>query len=186
MLQPLLQEYLIENGSLPILSKGRLIINHSPAQLQEADKMFIAPVNHLSFSATMPSETEVQKLVSFISSRLTITHEQAKELLAKESGANTSINENNDSVDWPALGLLQNKDGTIHFTQHSQLTNYLPSFSVEKIIQQPVSEPDITPASEIIAGEVIFEEEIIKKDYWWVWALVIFLLSVILILLWFV
>lgn len=186
LLHSVLQEYLVENDYLPLLATGQLTIHHVPAQLHQSENTLVAPVSQVSFSEKNPSEAEMQKLILFVANRLGVTNSEANDLLEKESVSNRLLSESSNAFNWPALGLFQNKNGSIHFVQDVKQMDYLPSLIVKKTMRHSVSEPAISfehVEPERIVNNVVFQnEEIVVRDYWWVWALVIFLLSAILIL----
>lgn len=190
LLSPLLQEYLIENGSLPLPATGRLIIQHTPAYLKDADQTFIAPNIKIVCSDIAPAENELQQLIAFIAGKLSISNKESKGLLEKEMGLNAEFEGSGNTVNWPEWNLFQDKKDDSN-PQQSTLKDYLPAFPIEKIFRQPDVTPTETvtlPAEHIAVeatsdtAEVFTEmEEPIARDYWWVWALVIFVVSILLI-----
>lgn len=187
LLSPLLQEYLIENSNLPLPATGRLTIQSAPAHLNATDKTLIAPVSKIVFSDTIPAENELQQLVAFIARKLSISHIESKGLLEKELGLNAELTAGNESINWPEWNLFGNGKDAFNLQQFT-LNHYLPALPVEKIFRQPVTEIETVtlPAENTsvdITPEVYPEfEEPVAKDYWWVWALIILVVSVVMVM----
>jgi hypothetical protein len=187
LLYPLLQEYLILSGSLPLPEKGLLTIDSEPAYLRKTDSTIVAPTNDILFVPLEMQEPEINNLVSFLSRRLNISFEQAKDLLKKENTSDVVLTEMRDLIKWPGSDGGRTKNSrSANTTTADVFNNYLPSFTAEKIMRQPVSQPVIQPElsvpEEVVNEEVLQEEGVVPKDYWWVWALVILAISIVLIL----
>ena len=186
-LQPLLSEYLLENGSLPLPGDKQLFIERQSAVLKEADSIITSPGNRIFFTEKTATEQELQQLSAFISRRLSISEEQATELLHKEGNLQSAIADT-ETIDWIPLGSFRKQqNGLISFFEADALNNYLPVISLKQTQQQPqkeTTEEVIEEAAEpTIMSEPLNElEEPIQKDYWWVWAIVILVVSLVLIL----
>ncbi len=183
MLSPLLQEYLVENGYLPLPDAGQLTIEHAPAQLKAIDKTFTAPASKIVFSNSTPTAADIEKLTTFIGRQLNIADDQAITLLKQETGSALSVNKNGDILQWPEWNLWDENEDVLPDSQYHSLNSYLPSFLAEKIHRQPVTIKETTTLpSETFLEETYPElDEPAPKDYWWVWALVVFIISVLLI-----
>ena len=186
-LQPLLSEYLLENASLPLQDAGHLIIRRETAVVKDEDNAILPPQTSLVFSSEEPTPAEQQNLIGFLSKRLSISAQQATELVSKEGNLQNAFAEN-ESIDWASFGNFQKQqDGLISFFEADALNNYLPVISLKQTQQQPqkeTTEEVIEEAAEpTIMSEPLNElEEPIQKDYWWVWAIVILVVSLVLIL----
>lgn len=183
-LQSLLTEYLVTNSSLPLQGVGQLQIKSNAASLVQADDLLTPPSYRIIFSAAVPGGEEQQKLTDFIGNRLGIDSEKAVDLMNEEASLQKSLAVGHNHFDWVAVGIFQKQEnGIISFTQTDALGKYLPDISLEKITKQLVLE---TFAKEpaIEQTEPVYEyAEPVKKDNWWIWAIVIFVVSVALILI---
>lgn len=186
-LQSLLTEYLIEHGNLPLAGTGRLYIKHTGATI--TGDTITNPVNTITFSTAKPSETEQQKLINFITAKYNVSVAQAEGLWKSESDFETVFTDKT-AFEWTALGTFQKNDnGTVSFTQNEGISKYLPAISLAALKKQPLPE---APVVKVIEEETVQEETVAaleyqyieteQKDRWWIWAIVIFVLSVILIL----
>ena len=156
-------------------------IRHTAAKLKEDDSMLAGPSANILFSPNLPTEVEQENLVSFICNELNISADQASALL-KEEDFQTSLADEN-KFDWPTVGSFQKQpDGTILFTQNEALKSYLPAISLvaAKPVASPASVTETIKEEDTTGVNEAFEEPV-KKDNWRVWATVIFVVSVLLI-----
>jgi hypothetical protein len=180
-LQPLLTEYLVEYGNLPLAETGRLFLKHHAASRSSTQTMLVAPTDTIAFTAAVPSHHELQQLANFIAERMQIPPEVAVQLLEEEQPL--VMDEVNRA--WPVLGsFLEQPNGTFTFVQDDVLGKYLPSLSLEETKHQHPPEKDEEPAADEAINLTAYEwTEPPRKDRWWIWAIIIFVVAVALILL---
>jgi hypothetical protein len=180
-LQPLLTEYLVEYGNLPLAETGRLFLKHHAASHNSTETMLVGPTDTITFTSAVPSAAELQQLANFITDRLQISPEEALHLMKEEQ---TQIKAGKLNSSWPALGNFQKQaNGTITFAQEEALGKYLPSLSLEKSNYQNLLETNEEPIVADVVNPPVYEwAETPRKDRWWIWAIVIFVVALALIL----
>lgn len=179
----LLYQYLIENTSLCLPGIGTLELVEIPAQLDIAEKKIVAPQRIVQLSAGGTNPDNKHSVMRFICRRLHINEEQAWNLFQDFSNSIQSNLAIDGIAHWENLGCFQKDESrNIQFVQTVPWSEYLSPVFAERVIRHDV-EHNMTvgnrETTNIAMQQYYNETETLPKDYWWVWAIIIFISSVI-------
>jgi hypothetical protein len=185
MLQ-LLYKYLILNKKVSVPGLGYFYIHRQPASLDFSNKQFVAPSARIAFTE---GEGTVDKVFyNFLSSEQQIDEPAAIRIFDGFASAMNKKLNSSGALQLPGLGQLT-KDGAgrLHFESVPPLTSFYNNVSTDRITdeisvghEQPIlaveNEPVITEETHELETEPVYTSA--KKDYWWVYALIIASISV--------
>ena len=176
----LLHQYLIENSNLHLPGIGTLEFADMPARLDVADKQLQAPHKTLRLNSDINSQNK-HALMGFLSRQLDISEEQSYTVFQQFSESINSSLGTKRILYWDNLGAFQKDEtGTVQFVQTSDIDQYLPSVSAERMIRQNAQHSMTvgdTETTNTAMQEYYDEPELAVKDNWWLWAVVIFVAS---------
>lgn len=185
MLQ-LLYKYLILNKKVSVPGLGYFYVHRQPASLDFSNKQFVAPSFRIAFRE---GEGTVDKVFyQFLASEQQIAEPAAIQnfdgfAIKMNKKLNTS-----GALQLPGLGQLTKDDtGRLHFDSVPSLTSFYNNVSTDRITdevsagdEQPIlavaNEPVITGETHELETEPAYTSA--KRDYWWVYALIIASISV--------
>jgi hypothetical protein len=176
----LLHQYLIENSNLHLPGIGTLEFAEVPARLDVADKQMQAP--HRTLRLNSDSNTlNKHALMGFLSRQLDISEEQSYSVFQQFSASiNTSLGTKR-ILYWDNLGAFQKDEtGAVQFVQTSDLNQYMPPVNADRMIRQNAEHTMTvgdTETTNTAMQEYYDEPELAVKDYWLIWAIVIFVVS---------
>lgn len=176
-------KYLILNSRAHVPGLGVFFIERTPAKLDFANKIFIAPVSQINFKA-QPSVAD-NRIYTFISRQQKI--EESEAVIRYNNFADTIKKhlKEHKRMELPGLGvLLQNNEGNLYFNATSELNEYFPSAPANRILRENTEHP-------IVVGDInrtsrqmkeMFVEEPQKrshaKDYWWKFAIALGIIGI--------
>lgn len=174
-------KFLILNGKVSIPGIGLFYIRRKPASFDFLKKIFIAPSEQVLFD---PGVEQVDKhFYTFVSREQQIEEAAATTSFAEFSAGIARELEANGKVQLPGLGvLLKNETGKAHFEAARPLSSLYPNVTAERTIQElplktsstanrrkELTETPQTSLRDSTSG---------KKDYWWLFALLLAALAV--------
>ena len=177
----LLHQYLIENSVLQLPRIGTLEFAEVPARLDVADKQLHAPRKTLRLNDN--SETpDKHALMGFLSHHLNISEEQSYTVFQQFTESMRSTLNAKRILYWHNLGAFQKDEtGLIRFVQTTDIDEYLPPVSADRMIRQNAEHAMMVGDTETTntAMQEYYDDEPVevKRDYWWVWAIIIFVVS---------
>lgn len=176
----LLHQYLIENSILHLPGIGTLEFAELPARLDVADKLLHPPIKTLRLNAESES-SDKHSLMGFISRQLQISEEHAYTVFQQFCESVKTGLSAKRMLYWDHLGAFQKDEGgTVHFVQTNDIEEYLPPVTADRMIRanaehnMTVGDTETTNTAML---EYYDEPQVTKKDYWWVWVIVIFIVS---------
>ncbi|MES2774305.1 MAG: hypothetical protein V4722_08980 [Bacteroidota bacterium] len=177
----LLHQYLIENSSLHLPGIGVLEFAEVSARLDVADIQIQSPKKVLRLNAEGQKQDK-HGLMGFLSRHLDISEEQSFKVFRQFSESVRSTLGTKRILYWDNLGAFQKDEtGVVQFVQTTDIDHYLPPVSAERMIRQRAEHTMTvgdTETTNTAMQEYYDEEPVeIKKDYWWVWAIAIFVVS---------
>lgn len=175
----LLHQYLINCSHVVLPGIGTLQFADAPAQTMSngyilSPKQTIVLVNN-NLQGNDP------KLISFIGKQLDMSDNQADSLFILFLQSIKAKIAEHKTVLWENLGTFKKgKDGKIRFIQDEAIENYLPRIDESLISNHNVSQYDLlvveNETNDIdVKGES--ESTKSKKSYWWIWAIIIAIIS---------
>jgi len=177
----LLHQYLIENGSLHIPGIGTLAFAEVSARLDVADKQLQAPHKTLRLNvASDPANKHA--LMGFLSRHLNISEEQSYTVFRQFTDSIRTSLGTKRILYWYNLGAFQkDESGAVKFVQTTDLDQYLPPVIADRMIRANAEHSMTvgdTETTNTAMQEYYGDEQVeFRKDYWWVWAIVIFVVS---------
>lgn len=179
----LLYKYLILHKSASVPGIGFFYIERIPASLDFANKVFIAPASKVNFKCQAAGGDN--KIYAFILQEQKIGETEAI------SHFNNFVNnikknlEEHKSAELPGLGvLLQNNEGQIHFEAASQIINYFPAASAERLLRENTEHPilvgDTNRTNTQMKEMLVDDTEPLSqtKDHWWIFAIALGLIGI--------
>ena len=183
----LLHEYLVESRSLYLRGTGQLQLVHQPASFDVANQLLNAPRSVIKLHGSRQAGS-LQPLMAFISRRLNVAEENAFSLYEAFCNKLQQDIEHKRQVDWLHLGVFKKDEtGTTVFIEDPALTTYNEAVPAKRIIRKHASHAMVVGEYETTntaMREMLNEQvEVVEKSRWWIPALVIGVISVVLILL---
>jgi nucleoid DNA-binding protein len=180
----LLHQYLVNSSNVVLPGIGTLQFANSPAQT--VNGRILSPKQTLVLLAEKENDSEVGKLMAFLSNKLDMPEMQAHTLFQQFlQTIKTTITEKKSMV-WDGLGFFRQDDnGNIRFVQNSELDEYLPPVEAKWINSHHSTKYDLlvgeNETNNIAIEEGLEEAVNKKKSYWWVWAIVIAVVALAII-----
>ncbi len=175
-------KYLILHKKASVPGLGVFFIARTPAKLDFANKIFLAPEVQINFKAQAAADD--YRLYTFISREQKI---DATEAAVRCNAFVNKLRKNlaeNSSLELPGIGVLsQNAEGKIFF-KATVLHDYLPPAAAERVIREN-SEHHVlvgdstrtkTQMKEVLADNL--QEPSYAKDYWWMFAIALGIIGI--------
>ena len=184
-MQHLIASYLFQNKTCPLPGLGTLSIINSAAELDFTNKLIASPKTNIQFQQT---ESDVTGLVNYIaastgSNNYEVTEamdhfcDDLKNKVTKESGATL------DQIG----NLVVDGSGKLNFKQAELPTAFFQSVIAERVIH-PQAEHQILVGDKETTNTVMTEfltEKPEVKDRWWIWAIVLGAIGLLILLIYF-
>lgn len=173
-IQDLVTAYLLQHHECILPGIGVFKVNHNPACYDETSQLMLPSAEEIVFRET--SGHHAVDLVAFIALKKKVSHQQAEEMLrefCREAKDNIK-----DGVKFiiETFGSLQkNAAGNIYFSRDKSPVFFEPVKA--DIVYEEDASPDVEPA---ISGDH-YHPELPSGSYWWVWAMVLFVIAVVII-----
>lgn len=166
--------YLFQNKTCPLPGLGTLAITSHPATYDFVNKSFLPPAVQTVFNTT---ETDAAVLVDYIASKQNCTVIIAIEALGKFSNGLKQQLAANGKASIPFTGILNSTaDGIITFEQLTLPAYLQPNIAAEKVAHPEAAHTMLVGDKETTTLQMAeyYTEAAPAKNYWWVWALVLF------------
>lgn len=173
-MQHIIASYLFQHKTCPLPGLGTLAINSRPAEYDFVNKYFLPPAAEAVFST---AETDAAALVDFIAVRQNCTVIAAIDMLGKFSNGLKQQLAAHGSAVIPFTGTLHsNADGGVVFEPLHLPAHLQPIVPAEKVIHPEAAHNMLVGDKETTTVQMAayYNEEAPVKNYWWVWALVLF------------
>ena len=184
-MQQLIASYLFQHKTCPLPGLGTLLIKQAAAQGNFLHKTITPPQVYISFEN---KESEADTLVDYIAAKTNSPVLTAIDALGKycnqlkselNSGSTTAIN---------MVGSFTADDtGSIHFKPVQLPAALLPAVDAQRVIHPEAEHVMLVGDKETTNTEMAeyYTETPVAKNYWWVWALVLTVVSLLAILLYY-
>jgi hypothetical protein len=179
----LFYKYLILYRRADVPGLGVFFIERTPAKLDVANKVFIAPISQINFRAQTPVADN--RMYTFISRQEKIDESEA--VIRFNNFANTIRKklDEHKSIELPGLGvLLQNDEGNLYFKAISELNDYFPPAVADRVLRENTEQTTLVGANDGTNGQLkeMFVEEPKEpshvKDYWWKFAIALGIIGI--------
>jgi len=178
----LLYKYLVLYRNVNIPGVGRLTIEPAAATLDLHQKLIHPPVDKIHFSTK--TTLADRKFYHFICRELDINEVDAvKQFQSFTEDLKAEIKQS-ESVTLPGIGTLtKGETGELQFESANVVNNYFPDANAASLVQPNQKTPDYNtnetveaqPTNRLLPAEPEMEMEMgeERRDYWWVWALLL-------------
>ncbi len=171
----LLYKYLVLNQHLSIPGVGSFDMVQVPARLDFINRSIQAPEPIVKF--TNKTAIADKKFYAFVANETNISEVDAIKQLHEFAYQLKSDIQTSHEVTLPGMGILKKETGGhLSFESAPVLHDYFPSAVAERVIHENTEHTILVGDDEfsnIEMEELLEEQAKIKKDYWWVNALVL-------------
>jgi nucleoid DNA-binding protein len=178
----LLYKYLILNKQVTLPGLGVFYIQRQPAKHDYVNSVFVSPALHINFNAS--SDLPDKNFYQFVSKERGLNEVEAVKSLNSFADKLNQQVKANKTVELPGMGMLKiNAAGQLTFEPADILAAYFPPTKGASLLdeksQNVASEKAVTRASkETISFQELSQEEVSRKSYWWVYAIILALLGI--------
>jgi nucleoid DNA-binding protein len=175
--------YLFQLNRISLPGLGSFSVTKSPAMPDFVNRQILAPVVSTSFSETV-DEDAADAFMQYVSKKEGISNQQAAEKYHVWCNSTMQQLEQGGHVQLTGIGTLQQQDGTFVFEQEQLPEFFFPAVHAERVIHPEAEHNILVGDKETTNVEMTdyFAAEPVKKDRWWIWALVLGLLGTGIIL----
>jgi hypothetical protein len=180
-MQELLASYLLQYKKCPLPGIGSLAVHRNEAVIIAGEKRITAPAEEIVFSQT---ESDADDLYDFIAAQKGISKEEAAYQLGRYCEELKQLHDN-EKISISDIGTFyKNANGSTAFTP-VQVSLSATDIYAEKVIHPDRSHAILvgdTETTNVAMNEYYAEEEPKAKSRWWIFALILFLIAVVLII----
>lgn len=174
-------QFLLLHKELPVPGIGTFLLERDSASIDFPNKQITAPAYLVTFkqSAEAPGKNFFNKLSGLL-------HQSNRDTVMKFNDFVFELRKqvmDNAVVDWKGIGILQKSlAGDIRLVPHANLTLQSP-VTAEKVIREKADHMVRVGEEERTAAEMteMLNQQEERKSYWWVYAMIAGILSVIFI-----
>ena len=184
-MQQLLANYLFQYKTCPVPALGTLRIESVSAASEIGSQIINPPINNISFSQDI---SDIKNLTEYIAANKNISVEEAAYQLKNNSQEITNLGENQEFLIAGVGMFSKNINGNLIFTPVETNAVYSLPVYAERVIHPDDSHAILVGDKETDRNtmtEFFTETEPVKKNKWWMWAAVIFIISIILTIIYF-
>jgi nucleoid DNA-binding protein len=178
----LLYKYLILNKQVTLPGLGIFYIQRQPAKHDYVNSVFVSPALHINFNAS--SDLPDKNFYQFVSKERGLNEVEAVKSLNSFADKLNQQVKANKTVELPGMGMLKiNAAGQLTFEPADILAVYFPpikgaSFLDEKSQNVTPEKAATNTSKETISFQELSQEEVSRKSYWWVYAIILALLGI--------
>jgi hypothetical protein len=184
-MQKQIASFLFQNKSCPLPGLGTLSIINSGAEADFTNKTIAAPKPFIQFTNT---ETETADLLDYLAASTEGSKYEVTEALDHFCyNLKKQISERSNAKLESIGNFFVDETGNISFTQEELPTTFLQPVYAERVIH-PDAEHNILVGDKETTNTVMtefFNETVLVKDRWWIWAIVLGVVCVLAIIIYF-
>ena len=179
----LISSYLFLHKSCPLPGIGTLHIVDLPAVTDFTNKKISAPLPHISFRT---EEIGIEGLLDYVSKNTTTDKGQTESTIMHfcKDLKNDLAQKKHASL--PEIGEWNVDDsGQLNFKPAELLPDFLPTVHAERVIHPDAEHSILVGDKETTNTQMTeyYTEEPVKKERWWIWAIIIGTIGVLTILI---
>jgi hypothetical protein len=180
----IITSYLFQNKICPLPGLGTLHIATKSAQFHFINHEINAPQNNIIFTI---AETDTAGLVDYISYKKKCSVIDAIDELGKYCNSLKQQCKDGATATIPMIGnIVVNNEGVINFSEQTLPLQYTLPVPAKQVVREgsvhTILVGDKETTNTKMAEYFVEDETPITKDYWWVWALVLFALAACMII----
>ena len=184
-MQQLIANYLFQYKNCPLFQVGTLHLQSASATSEIGTQKIIPPSHTISFSKDI---TDSKNLTEFIAANKNISVDEAAYQLKNISEEITNLKEGQEFA-FAGVGVfLRSQNDNLIFNQVQTDVPFAQPVYAERVIHPDDSHAILVGDKETDRNsmtEFFTETEPVKKNKWWMWAAVIFFISIILTIIYF-
>jgi hypothetical protein len=170
--------YLFQLNRISLPGLGSFSVIESPAVTDFVNRQIKAPVLSTTFSPVV-DEDAADAFMQYVAKKEAITGQQAEvHYTSWRNDINRQLEQGN-LVSLAGVGTLQQQNGQLTFIQEQFPEVFFPAVHAERVIHPEAEHTMLVGDKETTNVEMTdyFAAEPVKKDRWWIWALVLGLLG---------
>jgi nucleoid DNA-binding protein len=173
-----LYKYLIINKQVTLPGIGVFHIQRQPAKHDYVNKVFVSPALHIGFNPS--TELPDKRFYEFMSKEIGLDEAKAAENLFAFTNKLGEQVKANKIVELPGMGMLKrNASGQLSFEPTNVLASYFPPTAASNILEEkPQTAMREKASRETVSLDQLAEEEVPRKSYWWVYAIILALIGI--------
>ena len=181
-MEQFIASYLFQNKTCPIPGIGSLVLTNTAAVTDFTNKKITAPAPAIRFQQDEPN---ADPLLSYIAAKTnSSTYEVGAALDHFCDGLKEELT-NGSTAKLPGIGNFHvDASGNINFAPEELLPFFLPPVTAERVVH-PEAEHHILVGEKETTNTLMteyFNEEPVKKDRWWIWAIILGAIALVTIL----
>lgn len=173
----LLTAYLLYYKHCPLPGVGALHMKQRPAAVITADGIITAPIDEIYFSS---KEIAADELLDFIADKKNMSIPEVSGILGDYCRKLQDMDAYNEIEFRPAGKFFVDADGNLQFKAAAPDAAFLPDVPAVRVIHPQQSHNMLVGDTQTdTAAMTAFytEDEVVSKNRWWVWPLLIFITS---------
>jgi hypothetical protein len=162
---------------------GSFSVTQGSAIPDFVNRQILAPASCTAFSETV-DEAAADAFMEYVAKKEGISNQQADEMLQKWCGSVHQQLQQGGQVPLAGIGTLQQQNGAVVFEQQQPPEVFFPAVHAERVIHPEAEHTMLVGDKETTNVEMTdyFAAVPVKKDRWWIWALLLGLLGASIIL----
>jgi len=181
-MQEQIASYLFQTGSFPIEGLGTLVITNTAAITDFGAKQLLPPRPVIRLQ---DAETDSSDFVGYLASAMNSNAADAKTAWSDYCRELLNRVEAGKPIQIDAIGSFE-KDaaGKIVFTDEKVAAGFLQPVQAERVIHPEAEHSILVGDKETTNTEMTeyFSEQPVKKDRWWIWAIIIVVVAALMVL----
>ncbi|MEO6220626.1 MAG: hypothetical protein ABIO81_09380 [Ginsengibacter sp.] len=184
-MQKIITSYLVQKKECSLPGIGHFRISTKPAELDIANKQLLPPTDEIFF---LEEEVHLRKdLVTYVSTQQKIQENIAAENIAKWCQETKDKLDTGEKIHFQSLGTLEKDEvGNILFHMNNEI-HFFEAVPAERIIHKNEEHSVLVGDREttsVAMNEFYREDPVIEKKSWWrIWAIVLFSLSLLVLII---
>jgi hypothetical protein len=182
-MQHLIASYLFQHCNCPLPGIGTLSINSKSSESDFVGKVLTAPTPVIHFTE---EENDATPFIQFIAAKTNSSNSEAKSALENYSETlGVAISDGTAAAIEGVGNFIVNSSGELKFEPQQLPAVFLQPVKAERVIH-PEAEHQMLVGDKETTSAVMTEyysEEEIKKDRWWIWALVFAVIAIVTIII---
>jgi nucleoid DNA-binding protein len=184
-MQELIASFLFQNNSCPLPGLGTLSVRTSGAVSDFTEKKIGPPTPEIRFD---PNESNAAALLGYLARKTNSAPMDALEALKQYCNELKSDISTNQAASLPGVGKFYvDANGKLGFTPEVIPAGFLKPVPAERVIHPEASHAILVGDKETTSTEMTeyFNETVVKKDRWWIWATLLGVVGLIILLYYF-
>ncbi len=181
----LIASYLFQNKTCPLPGLGSLSLTTAEAGADLSKKIITPPTPSIHF---VPGEINATPLLSYVAGKTNSDNYEAAEALDHFCDHLKKEISTHAAAKIEDIGsFVVGSNGSINFVQTELPQVFLPPVTAERIIHPPAEHDILVGDKETTNTQMAeyFIEDPVKKDRWWIWAIVLGLIGLTILLIYF-